>query len=651
MLFGSPSALAAPTVGVDTLLRQETDLSGLPQFRDWTTRLDSSRAPAGGNDDFQHFVSLAGKTATLADLKGPGAVVRLWSPNPNGQVKIYIDDAPTPVVDAPLTKLLDGSLPPFVTPLTQSASGGFLSYVPIPYAKRCLITVDDPKGLYYQVNSVAYPAGTRVRSFALPLTASDQTALNAAVAAWGETGQNRSGTQRWTTVPIATGGERPLAQFRGPGVVNALRLQIPGVDDAALRRLVLRAYFDGHSAPDVEAPISDFFGDAYGRLPFQSLLLRQSADGTFESRFPMPFGRSARFTLENGTGGVAVVRLGADVAPRAFDPRREGYFHARWSQEETRRGIPHVWTTVRGQRGHLVGVVQTMAGPGGLGFLEGDEQIRVDAERALPGEVSSTLVAPWNGTGTEDFFNGGWYFLGHIPRWLPLNGILKREDAGRINTFRLFLNDAPVFQHALDAQIEHGGVNDAPRVYYSSVAYWYASGPAQTLSRTPAAPQIALPQPPPPRFVIRDAVEGEALIASATMTGGKVESQGMGGFAGDWSRDGQLWWTATKAGDTLTLSLPVPKTETYDLIGYFTKAADYGRFRFTVGGQTLPTELDAYHDGVVASGPVTLGRATLPAGKADLKVTISGKNPASANTLFGLDALVLRPVSAPDQNK
>lgn len=644
-----PAVLAAPGVGMDTLLRQETDLSGLPQFRAWATRLDSSRAPEGGNDDAGHFVSVAGKTATLADLAGPGAVVRLWSANPAGQIKIYIDDSPAPVIDAPFPHLLDGSQAPFVAPLAQNAAGGFISYVPIPYAKRCRITVDNPGALYYQVNSIKYPPGTSVRSFALPLTPSDQGALGAAVSAWNDAGEIRPAPERWTASVVPAGGERPLALFRGPAVVRALRLQIPGADDAALRRLVLRVYFDGHAAPDVAAPVADFFGDAYGRLPFGAMLLRQRTDGTLESRFPMPFGHSARFTLENGTGGGAVARLSADVSPQAFDAKREGYFHAQWSQEQTRRGAPHLWATVRGQRGHLVGVVQTMAGPGGLGFLEGDEQIRVDGERPLAGKVATTVVAPWNGTGTEDFFNGGWYFLGPIPRWLPLNGILKRDDAGRINTFRFFLNDAPVFQHSLDAQIEHGGVNDAPHVYYSSVAYWYASGPAQFVARIPAATRLALPQPPPPRFLIRGAVEGEALIASASKTGGNVEVQGMGGFAGDWSRDGQLWWTDAKVGDVLTLPLSVPEAGTYELVGYFTKAADYGRFGFALNGRPLATELDAFHDGVVASGPVTLGRATLAGGRTDLKITVLGKNPASANTLFGLDALALRPVPSPGE--
>ena len=98
------------------------------------------------------------------------------------------------------------------------------------------------------------------------------------------------------------------------------------------------------------------------------------------------------------------------------------------------------------------------------------------------------MVGPWNGTGTEDCFNSGWYFNAG-PNSLPVNALLVKDDGhGRINCLRWFLNDAPTFQNSLDAQIEHGGDNgDAVGMYYSSVAYWYATGPMQPWAVLPAA--------------------------------------------------------------------------------------------------------------------------------------------------------------------
>ena len=81
----------------------------------------------------------------------------------------------------------------------------------------------------------------------------------------------------------------------------------------------------------------------------------------------------------------------------------------------------------------------------------------------------------------------------------------------------------------------------------------------------------------------------------------------------------------------------------FDLIGYFTQAGDYGQVSFTLNGQPIGGLFDGYHAGVVNSGPVSLGRVTLPAGTSQFVVTIAGKNPTSG-TVFGWDALALKPV-------
>ena len=543
----------------------------------------------------------------------------------------------------PFTKLFDGSLPAFAPPLTQTSSGGFYSYLPIPYAKHCRITVDDPHGLYYQVNSLTFAPRTLVRPFALPLTDADQATLQAAVRAWQAPAGDSPPPSQTRAITLLAGKTRAIGHFQGPGVIRSLEFAAPA--DADLRRLVLRGYFDGHQAPDIEAPVADFFGSGYGHRAFSSLLLSQSEKGTMEARFPMPFARSARFTVENGLGKNVVVTWGAVMVRQPFRPAETGYFHAQWSQEVTKRGLPHVWARARGQRGHFVGIVQTMAGARGLGFLEGDEQFRADAQPWGASKVPTTVVGPWNGTGTEDCFNSGWYF-DKGPNALPVNGALVKDQSGgtgRINAYRWFLNDAPVFQRSLDAQIEHGGANDAPNTYYSSVAYWYASGPTQPWSSTPMAALIEPPHNPVPVLVLKDPIEGEALVPTAQATAGKVQTQDMGGFEGTWSGDSQLWWVGGKAGDTLTLILP-PRPGTFDLVGYFTQAADYGQFTFALNGQPVGTIYDAYHAGVAASGPVVLGRVSLPGGPSRLVVTIHGQNDAARGTLFGLDALVLKPV-------
>jgi len=84
------------------------------------------------------------------------------------------------------------------------------------------------------------------------------------------------------------------------------------------------------------------------------------------------------------------------------------------------------------------------------------------------------------------------------------------------------------------------------------------------------------------------------------------------------------------------------------MIGYFTKASDYGQVSFTLNGKPLSTTFDGYNEGVIPSGPVDLGAVTLPDGPSTLVVTITGKNAQARGTLFGLDALAFNaPGSAP----
>ena len=370
---------ASQAVGVDTLLHQETDLSQLPMLRNWTSNLQSSYDRTGGNRDSGNYLAVSGNTGTMVDMTGPGAIVRIWSANPSSKLKIYIDDNPIPVIDTDFKKLFDGSFPPFEAPLAQTSTGGFYAYIPITYAKHCRVTLDNAPGLYYQVNYVTFPRGTQVRSFALPLTAKDQAALIAAKAVWANLTPPVSLPGLAKTQSLLPQSILKLGSYSGPGVINQVRLALPDATNAELRQVVLRAYFDGHSTPDIEAPIADFFGNAYGRKPFKTMMLTGAADGSFAAKFPMPFARTARFTLESGASHPLRVAWNADMAHERFDGAREGYFHAIWWQEKTKQNVAHVWTRVTGQRGKFVGVVQTMAGltTMGLDFLEGDEQFRV----------------------------------------------------------------------------------------------------------------------------------------------------------------------------------------------------------------------------------------------------------------------------------
>src|SRR5207253_5781623 len=80
-------------------------------------------------------------------------------------------------------------------------------------------------------------------------------------------------------------------------------------------------------------------------------------------------------------------------------------------------------------------------------------------------------------TGTEDFYEGGWYF-NRETFTNPLNGEPAHEPGTYgcpgdcTGTYRLMIADAVPFAAALRFGIEHGPVDDVPATY-SSTAYWY----------------------------------------------------------------------------------------------------------------------------------------------------------------------------------
>ena len=57
------------------------------------------------NGDAGHYLRVEGKGDrqewVLAEAQGPGYVSRIWSANPDGELRIYIDGSPTPALAAP----------------------------------------------------------------------------------------------------------------------------------------------------------------------------------------------------------------------------------------------------------------------------------------------------------------------------------------------------------------------------------------------------------------------------------------------------------------------------------------------------------------------------------------------------------------------
>jgi hypothetical protein len=257
--------------------------------------------------------------------------------------------------------------------------------------------------------------------------------------------------------------------------------------DEVLSGAHLRATFDGTTT--VDAPVGEFFGSGLGEYDVRTLFssIDTAPDGWYTAWWPMPYARSATFELVNGSG----VPIAGAVVEVTSAPDRSvaggladgtlGYFNATHHRGPTVPG--QSWTFVDASgTGVFYGVTHSMRGdiPSGnrRDYLEGDETVYVD------GAASPT----WYGTGTEDFYESGWYFRDGTTYAMPLAGNPAYEldgDGCRYDctgAYRLMVGDAVSFGSSLSFDIEHGPLDNEP-ADYSSTAYWYGTA-AVSLTET-----------------------------------------------------------------------------------------------------------------------------------------------------------------------
>ncbi|MFC4859022.1 glycoside hydrolase family 172 protein [Actinophytocola glycyrrhizae] len=249
--------------------------------------------------------------------------------------------------------------------------------------------------------------------------------------------------------------------------------------DALLEGARLRATFDGRTT--VDAPVGEFFGSGIGEYDTRTLFssIDATAEGWYTAWWPMPYGRSATFELVNGsgvpiTGAVVEVTSARDRAVAGgLSSGRLGYFNATHRRGDT---VPdRSWNFLEAEgTGVFYGVTHSMRGniPAGnrRNYLEGDETVYVD------GAASPTLY----GTGSEDFYESGWYFRDGTTFVMPEAGNPAYEldgDGCRYDctgAYRLMVADAVSFGASLRFDIEHGPADNEP-ADYSSTAYWYGT--------------------------------------------------------------------------------------------------------------------------------------------------------------------------------
>ena len=420
---------------------------------------------------------------------GPGAITRIWLTegvciDPATGVRIYVDGAAVPVVDMPLAALFDGSTPPFTPPLAYArgqSSGGYVSYVPIAYAQHLRIdltnadngynscTGDNYRALWFQFQYHHLPPGSALTSFT---GVTDAPALRALLAHGGDDPWAAGLVPATVDASLSHSSVLPLG-FRNAssGWLRGVRLQLPR---SAYAHVGLQLQFDGVTV--VYMPLQDFFAIGAGPAgAAQGVLVGEDASGALYVWFPMPFRQAASVALQ------ADAALGSDIAVHAdlyWDdsdvPDAAGTFTAQLRNScPTTPGQDFVLYAARGA-GRVVGVSATYQSYGIVSrdYLEGDERAYRDG-----------AIAPvWYGTGVEDFYNGGFYFiLGPYSRALSGATALDLDGTGKTSAYRLMLTDFLDYGSSLELRQE-AGPTGLMQMCVRSVAYAYAAPQARLLS-------------------------------------------------------------------------------------------------------------------------------------------------------------------------
>ncbi len=530
LVQAAPLLADTPDVGLSALQRWgDLPRLGTARYEQFSSRFRGAEATAAhtpfGGKDFNNFLALLGPfqpllLAVLDNLDlpagdergyvlaeaddGPGYVSRVFLTRfrvgdaargpeffsqtdlgafENEVLRIYVDDLATPAFVIPVAHL--GVTPPFGAPLAGLKSGAVTSYVPIGFGARLRVALDGlcpANGYFYHVDVQRTAAATRPFSPRLADDAAYAAALATITARDARlTGELEAAvTDELQTLPA--GSSASVFEHAGAGTIALLRFTASDAVLAALPAVRLQVRYN--AAPDaaIDVPFDAFFGCRERVAAFDTLPLSvQPRNGAWEftCRLPLPFSAGAHVALANdGTTEVALrvsVGIHPDVPAEPW-----GYLHASHhavagAQPE---GTQHEVVNVTG-RGRYVGTFLFAAGnsdrrPGELGaslnILEGNETGVIDGETRL------------RGTGTEDYFNGGFYFAGG-PFDAPFaaanyvkGGV--DNDPGVVSCCRWHvLSDAIDFQQSFALRFQYGNDNPALVVRYATVAYYYLDRP------------------------------------------------------------------------------------------------------------------------------------------------------------------------------
>ncbi len=616
-------------VTTGSLFREMIDLEGLaavpaPAFRmvQFSSHDRSSTLPGGpgwfanadgfGEEPVPNFEKVLKEPDTsgtgeylIADVDGPGAVVRLWTADISGRVRFYIDRNEVPLYDGDANEFFRRPYDSF--PQINSVNRDRFkktvyqrdaSYAPIPFARHLKViwTGKIREIHFYHLQVRLYPPGTHVASFSPDDIARYRETIDSVslVLSDPDTYYRPAAAEQDKPFSAVIGPsvKKEIASLPGPGAAGRLVLHLGAEDpDRALRETVLRIVCDGYPEGQVESPVGDFFGAAPGINPSQSLPFTIRPDGNMVCRFVMPFEKSFRIILDNR--GTQSVSVNGSVLPVPFVWNENSmHFRARWrvnhSLIASDTDVVDLPFLIANGCGVYVGTAAFIMNPcpiptsWGNWWGEGDEKVFVD-DSALPSLF---------GTGSEDYYNYSWSAPDIFS--FPYCGQPRNDGPGNrgfVTNFRWHILDPIPFAKNIRFFMELNSHERTPGLSYARIGYHYAR-PGTTDDHIPIMPDdlrpVRLPAGwmPAARFGARNSVFYQAEDVLTDKENTHVRTGDM------WAGGRLLVWTPKRAGDRkdFIVKMDSAGNKQFHVTAALTPLS--GRFALLLDNQVLPLDND-----------------------------------------------------------
>ena len=590
----------------------------------------------------------------IADVAGPGALVRLWTAAIDGTVQLWLDGQREPLYDGPANDFFQSPLDAFPQSadldrdrLEQTLYQRDAVYAPMPFARHLrLVWTGNLRHIhFYQMEVRRYEAGTRIVTFRPEDLRVYREAIDRVTAVLADPDTDMplhsEGQVRALAIDLEPGESGDALVFEGAAALERLELKVDAADiDRALRQTVLHITFDDYPWGQVQSPLGDFFGAAPGINPYVSLPFTVLPDGTMISRFVMPFERSMRIRLENMGNQRVTVTGSARWMPYQWDPERSMHFRARWRVDHDLIADPaHVqdlpFLVAVGQ-GVYVGTTSILLNPSpvptpyGSWWGEGDEKVFIDDE------VQPSLF----GTGSEDYYNYSWsspdiFAFAYCGQ--PRND--GPGNRGFVTNYRWHVLDRLPFARNIRFYMELYSHERTPGFSYARVGYHYGR-PGITDDHLAIMPddvrEQALPTwMPAARMGARNSVmyQTEELLSGARLprASGRL-------YAG-----GTLpVWRPTRPGDVLRLSVPVAADGDYRVHFVARLDPNGGVARVTWDGDaaelnTGTSALDFHRPYRTLLRDYTMSQRSLTAGTHTLAFVFDGASEGILRPEIGID--------------